>query len=143
MRLTLFVGLMLMMVSATAAEFSVQPMTIEMKPRERSAVIMVRNHDSKPVHFQVEGYDRAKDADEKVVNTETQTLIYFPRQLTVQPGELRYIRVGVRTLLPREQVFTVVLRQVELEQRKDDEGMQVKVLMAVGIPMTVAGARTR
>ncbi len=79
---------------ASAAEFSINPLRIELAPGERSGAVGVSNADQRPIRFQITLVEWTQDADGKDVYRDSDDLIYFPRLFTVAPGEQAMVRVG-------------------------------------------------
>lgn len=81
---------------AGAAEFSVSPIRVELARGVRSAAVTVANEDAQPLRMQLRLMEWTQDADGKDVHRESDALVYYPRMMTLQPGEKRLVRVGLK-----------------------------------------------
>lgn len=79
---------------ASAAEFSINPLRIDLVPGERSSAVGISNSDQRPIRFQLTLVEWTQDADGKDVYRDSDDLIYFPRLFSVAPGEQAMVRVG-------------------------------------------------
>lgn len=79
---------------ATAAEFSISPVSLQFAPGTRSAVVSISNADTRPLRFQLSLVEWTQDANGADVYTPSDDLVFFPRQLTVRPGDKAVARVG-------------------------------------------------
>lgn len=83
--------------SAIAGEFSVTPIRAELKPGQMSETITVLNHATKRLRVNIKLMEWKQDAAGKDVYTESSDLIYFPRQMDIEPEGKRLVRVGAKT----------------------------------------------
>lgn len=82
--------------AAPASEFSVSPIRVELQRGVRSAAVTVANDDAQPLRMQLRLVEWMQDADGKDLYRESDDLVYYPRLMTVQPGEKRLVRIGVK-----------------------------------------------
>src|SRR5262245_55910672 len=82
---------------AKSAEFSVSPIRLEFEAGARSAAVTVANDDKRPLRMQLRLMEWTQDADGVDVYRESDELVYFPRLMSVEPGEKRLVRVGLKT----------------------------------------------
>lgn len=80
-----------------ASEFSVTPIRAELKPGAMSETITVTNDSSTRLRVTVKLVEWTQDAAGKDVYQESSDLVYFPRQMDVDPGAKRLVRVGAKT----------------------------------------------
>lgn len=80
-----------------AAEFSVSPIRLHLEPGARSAAVTVSNDDVRPLRMQLRLVRWTQDADGVDVHQDSDELVYFPRMMSVPPGEKRLVRVGLKT----------------------------------------------
>jgi fimbrial chaperone protein len=120
---------------AGAAEFSISPLRMQFEPGMRSGVVTVHNTDKRPIRFQLQLVDWAQDAKAEDVYTPSDGLIYFPRQLTVKPGDRAIVRVGPKGDLSGPE-RTYRLRVAELpEANQDATGSVVNLTISFAIPI--------
>ncbi len=118
--------------TAQAAEFSVYPTGMEFGPGSRASVIGINNKDQRPIRFQMTLVEWTQDAKGVDVYTPSDDLIYFPRQLTVKPGDHAIVRVGPKNI-PKSTEKTYRLKVEELP-----EPMPESMSSAIGITITFA-----
>jgi fimbrial chaperone protein len=82
---------------AAAAEFSVSPIRLEFEPGARSAAVTVTNDDTRPLRMQLRLMEWTQDASGADVYRDSDELVYFPRLMSVPPGEKRLVRVGLKS----------------------------------------------
>jgi fimbrial chaperone protein len=82
---------------AAASEFSVTPIRAELKPGAMSETITVTNDSATRLRVTVKLMEWTQDAAGKDVYQESGDLVYFPRQMDVEPGAKRLVRVGAKT----------------------------------------------
>jgi len=99
---------------ATASEFSISPINLQFAPGARSAVVSISNTDQRPIRFQLSLVEWTQDANGADVYTPSDDLVFFPRQLTVRPGDKAVARVG-----PKHGV-TGITKTIALDGRKYD-----------------------
>ena len=79
-----------------AAEFSVTPIRAELKPGALSETITVTNESPGKLRLVVKLFEWTQDASGGDVYRDSSDLVYFPRQLELEPAAKRLIRVGAR-----------------------------------------------
>jgi fimbrial chaperone protein len=82
--------------SALAASFSVSPIRADLRPGVLSETITVTNESSTRLRVLVKLYVWTQDAAGKDVYTESSELVYFPRQMELEAGAKRLVRVGAK-----------------------------------------------
>lgn len=82
---------------AAASEFSVTPIRVELKPGVLSETIAVTNHSPDRLRVSVRLVEWTQDASGADVYKESSDLVYFPRQMEMEPNGKRLVRVGVKT----------------------------------------------
>ncbi len=79
-----------------AADFSVSPIRAELKAGTLSETITVTNDSAARLRVTAKVMLWTQDAEGKDVYTESSDLVYFPRQLEIEPGGKRLVRVGAK-----------------------------------------------
>lgn len=82
---------------ARATEFSVSPIRVELKPGVMSETITVINHANTKLRVSVKLTEWSQDAEGKDVYKDSSDLIWFPRQMELEPNGKRLVRLGART----------------------------------------------
>lgn len=84
-------------IPAAATEFSVSPIRVDLRPGVMSETITVTNHDTRKMRVSIKLMAWTQDASGKDVYTESNDLIWFPRQMELDPDSKRLVRVGAKT----------------------------------------------
>lgn len=82
--------------AALASEFSVTPIRAELTPSALSETITVLNHSDARLRVSVKLLEWTQDANGQDVYKESTDLVYFPRQMEVEGGAKRLVRVGAK-----------------------------------------------
>ena len=129
---------------AQAGQFTVQPTRLELSALQRSGALTLRNESPAPLSFRVQGLRWTQDADGQERYGEAPELVYFPRLLTLPPGEAAVIRVGVRQ--PPEDIertYRLFIEELAAPSQTAMEGARVRILMRFGAPVFVRAAAAR
>lgn len=120
---------------AQAANFSIFPTGMEFAPGSRASVIGINNKDDRPIRFQMTLVEWTQDAKGEDIYTPSDDLIFFPRQLTVKPGDRAIVRVGPKNI-PNSTEKTYRLRVEELaEPITENVGAVIGVTITFAIPV--------
>jgi len=125
--------------SVWAAEFSVSPIRAELKAGILSETITVTNHDAKRLRVSIKLMEWTQDAAGNDVYKESSDLIYFPRQMDVEPNGQRLVRVGAKG--PgglTERTYRLFIE--EEPDRTQGNGSQVAFYFRFGVPIMVSPA---
>jgi fimbrial chaperone protein len=128
---------------AHATEFAVSPIRVEFVPGMMSETIAVSNDAKQRLRVKVRLTEWTQDAQGKDVYTDSTDLIWFPRQMDVDPGARRLVRVGVKT--PAGQAERAYRLYIDEEPDPSTTGgrAQVAFNFSFGVPIFVVppGAR--
>lgn len=81
---------------AEAASFKVNPLKLTFSPQSRSAVLDVVNTSDRKISVQVDARSWGQDSSGKDIYQYTEDLVYFPKIVTLSPGEKRVVRLAFR-----------------------------------------------
>lgn len=95
-RLLAALALCLAACGTRAADFSVMPIRAELKPGSMNETITVTNEATTRLRVTMKLMEWTQDANGKDVYTDSADLVYFPRQMDIEPGQKRLVRVGAR-----------------------------------------------
>jgi len=129
---------------ACAGQFTVQPTRLELSTVQRSGALTLRNESPAPLSFRVQGLRWTQDDNGQERYGEAPELVYFPRLLTLPPGEAAVIRVGVRQ--PPEDIertYRLFIEELAAPAAVAPESARVRVLMRFGAPVFVQAAVAR
>lgn len=125
---------------AHAAEFSVTPIRVELKPGVMSETINVVNHSQAKLRVNVKLMAWSQDATGADVYIDSAELIYFPRQLEIPADSKRLVRVGVKTPAGvAERTFRLFIEE-EPEPAPSGGQAQVAFHFRFGVPIFVTPA---
>lgn len=79
-----------------AAEFSVTPIRVELKSGVLTDTITVTNHAANRLRVSVKLQEWTQDATGNDVYKDSADLVYFPRQLELEPEARKLVRVGIK-----------------------------------------------
>lgn len=124
--------------AAEAGNFSVSPVRIYMKPRERAAAITVINLGREPLLFQAEVWHWTQDAQGKESLEPTSEIIVAPPIATIAPGGRQVLRVApVRAPdMQRELTYRLIVREV-VPERPASEGVSMSLALAMSMPVFI------
>lgn len=123
-----------------AGEFSVNPVRLELGAAARSGAITVRNDGKQPLSFQLQAMEWIQDANGKDQYLETQDLIFFPKILTVEPGQDGLVRVGTKTpIVPSEKTYRLYIEElpVNIVRTPETKGAHIDFLIRFGAPIFI------
>lgn len=135
------VGASLCAIPLRAGDFAVSPIRLELGAAARSGVITVKNEDKEKLSFQLQAMEWTQDASGKDQYSDSRDLVFFPKIMTIAPGEESLIRVGARTpLVATEKTYRLFIEELPGAPDKAAEGKSVKinVLIRFGAPIFVA-----
>ncbi len=123
---------------------TVSPMELELGAGAQSTAVTLRNDSPAPITFQVRGAAWRQD-DEGLDHYEPAAeLVFFPRLLTIAPGQQAVVRVGTRQASTAvEKSFRLFLEQQAPPPGSAEGapapagGAQVRFLLSIGLPLFV------
>jgi fimbrial chaperone protein len=83
--------------TTAAADFSVTPTRVELKASALSEAVSVINHAAEPLRVGVRLVEWSQDEKGNDVYKDSSDLVYFPRQMEVDPDSRRIVRLGTKT----------------------------------------------
>ena len=128
---------------ARAAEFSVTPIRADLKPGALNETITVTNHSESRLRLAVRLMAWTQDAEGKDAYQESSDLVYFPRQLELEPGARRLVRVGAKSAGgPVERTYRLFIEE-QPEPGGGGANAAVRFYFRFGVPVFVAPAAPR
>lgn len=128
--------------SALAGEWRVTPIRLTLERGARSTVVNVQNDSDAPMNFQIKAMEWSQDINGEDQYTETNELIYFPRQMVVPSKEERAIRVGIKGGTgAREKTYRLFIEEVSPpRQGAENEQTQIAVTIRFAVPLFISPA---
>lgn len=122
-----------------AGEFTVDPIRLELGAAARSGVITVRNEGKEKLGFQLQASEWSQDALGKDQYSETRDLIFFPKIMSVDPGEVGVVRVGTRAaVVQTEKTYRLFIEELPgAAKEAQAPGATLNVLIRFGAPIFV------
>ncbi len=130
--------------TAAAGEFVVSPITMELGPGVKSGAFTVTNAGEDKINFQISVSEWSQDAEGKDLYTETRDIVFFPKLLTVEKGEQRVVRVGLR--LPAgtaEKTYRAFIEELPAPRKQDAGGARVSFVIRFAPPIFAAPAERK
>jgi len=133
-------SLLLAATPALAGEFAVNPVRLELGSGARSGALEVRNEGDHPLGFQVQAKEWTQDTQGRDQYLDTADLVFFPKLMTVEPGQERVVRVGIkRPGAAIEKTYRLFIEELPGNVRaREGTGAQINVLIRFGAPIFVA-----
>ena len=126
-----------------ATEFSVSPIRVEFEPGTMSETITISNDAKTRLRVKVRLTQWTQDGQGKDVYADSTDLIWFPRQLDVEPGGRRLVRIGIKTPAGQvERAYRLYIDE-EPEAGANDGRTQVAFTFSFGVPVFVVPAAPR
>lgn len=125
---------------AVGGEFSVTPISVELKPGTMSETLTVANFAKEKLRVNVRLMEWTQDAQGKDVYQDSNDLIYFPRQMEVAPNGKHLVRVGLKTPAgPVERTYRLFIEE-QPDASAESNRSQVAFLFRFGVPVFVPPA---
>lgn len=131
-----FVLFLLGVEEGRTSSFNVSPLKIVLSGKSSSALLEITNQSAESLRLQlsVSAWDQSPTGE--ILLGATDDIILFPPLLTIEPGELRKIRLGaVTTRGAAEKTYRVVLEELPTMKSSSTGGGQVRVLTRMTIPV--------
>jgi fimbrial chaperone protein len=119
---------------AQAGGLAIQPVRVFLDPGRTTQSIQVRNESDVALPLQLRAYEWSQDEQGRDAYRPTTELIFFPRMLTLAPGEQRIVRIGVRGMAPEgEHTYRLYLEELPEPATAPLEGL--RTVLRVGVPV--------
>lgn len=142
---TIFCGMLLLdSGSAPAGQFSVSPITMELGRGVSSGVFTVTNTGEDKINFQMSVSEWTQDAEGKDIYSETKDIIFFPKLMTVEKGEQRVVRVGLKSSMAlREKTYRIFIEEIPSLQKRDAGRARISFTIRFAPPIFVRPAEIK
>jgi fimbrial chaperone protein len=122
--------------SATAGEWRVAPIKLDLGSDTRSGVISVLNEGTGRFQVQMKAFRWDQDAEGKDQYTETNDLIFFPKIMVFEKPEERILRAGIKMpAATKEKTYRLFIE--EIPEPKKADGTNIAVTIRFGVPIFV------
>lgn len=118
-----------------AASFNVNPIGFDLNAERPSGVLQIRNTGDTPVRIQVGAVDWNTDGRQEV-QADTDALLLNPPIFAIAPGQIQFLRFGVRNPVSSatEKSYRLVIEEVPSGA---PQGAGLKTLLKVSIPVFI------
>ncbi|PKN52508.1 MAG: hypothetical protein CVU55_04490 [Deltaproteobacteria bacterium HGW-Deltaproteobacteria-13] len=124
---------------AWAADFQVQPTTMDLGGNVKSGVFSVINNSKEKINFQISVKEWNQDEKGKDVYADTKEIVFFPNVMTVEANEQRAVRIGIRTPPSvREKTYRLFVEEIPSPKKAPDVKIEGKVKAGVTIAFRFA-----
>ncbi len=130
---------MLVALPVAAGEYAVSPLRVDLDREARSGAVTVTNSGSDRMDFQIAVMAWSQDAEGRDRYTPSSELVFFPKILTLQPGEARVIRVGVQALpVAAEHTYRLFIEPIQVAPKEPAKpGANIAINLRFALPVFV------
>ena len=115
-------------------EWGVAPIRLDFNAKITSGILTVSNGTSDKINYQIKAFEWTQDAEGKDKYTETIDIIFFPRMMTVEPGDKKIIRAGMKVpRADREKAYRLFIEEIPKPQKA--EGAHITFAIRFGVPI--------
>ncbi len=134
----LFAAMVACAAPAVAAPVTITPTTIALSPEHMTALVTLTNESDGPARFETSLHAWRQAPDGTTVLEPNNDVVVFPQLITLQPREVKKVRVGTeRPVGAVERSYRLILQ--ELPQFNAQNGrVQIEVLSKISLPVFVA-----
>lgn len=118
-----------------ASSFSIAPVRVLLGEQHRTERLAVKNESDRPLILLLKTYRWTQTKEGLDHYDVTPDLIIFPRVLTLNADEERFIRVGISSFGQIEQAFRIYMEEQPAKDEQAVAGATGRILMRVGIPV--------
>ncbi len=119
---------------SASASWRVVPIRIDLDARNKTGSVKVINEGDTPIRFQLTASRWTQDEAAKDIYEETGELVYFPRILSIPPGEERMVRAGFKVpAAEQEKAYRLFIEQIP--EKTPASAAQVSILIRFGVPV--------
>ena len=135
---TLLVAVVMAVLAAAPAHaqsnFTVDPVQIYLRPGEETAILTLTNHGAAELRLELSAYTWAHDAGGVMDLQATDSVVFFPELIALEPGREQRVRIGLQEEFgPVEKAFRLMV--AELPSGALVPGGEVQLRTTVSIPV--------
>jgi fimbrial chaperone protein len=122
-----------------AADFQIQPMSLELGSNVKSGAFSVINSGNDKLNVQISVMEWSQDDEGKDVYGETREVVFFPKIMTVEPNEQRAIRIGMKGPPSlKEKTYRLFLEEIPTKKTAQDIAVSDKITAGLTIAFRYA-----
>lgn len=123
------------------AGFRAMPIKVYFDAKTKTAALNIENDGGKKTTIQLEAVEWSHDEKGSDIYTPAKDLIFFPKILTVEPGEQRIVRVGYEGPVgDNERTYRLFLQELPTDQSTESA---VTMTLRMGLPVFVKPLKER
>ena len=127
--------------TALAGDWRVIPIRLFLGPQIKNDSVRLINNASEPLNLQLNATVWSQNEQGEDIYEETSDIIFFPRVLSIPPGEERLLRVGYKfPAVAAEKTYRLFIE--EIPNSTPEQVSQVMVAVRFGLPIFVAPPKT-
>lgn len=128
--------------AAYAGDFIVNPVRLDVRHSAKSASVSVVNDGAEKLSFQLQAMDWSQDNDGKDLYSESRDLIFFPKLMSVEPGQEAIVRIGFKTNAASvEKTYRLFIEELPgVVKKVEGSSAQINFLVRFGLPIFAAPA---
>lgn len=117
-----------------AADFQIQPMTLDLDAKAKSGVFSVINNGNEKIDFQVSLQEWNQDEKGKDVLTDTNDIVFFPKIMSVEPNSQRAVRIGLKAPpSAKEKTYRLFVQEIPTPKKTQDVDVKKDIKAGVTI----------
>lgn len=118
-----------------AGSFGILPVQIFLSPKSPNTVVSLHNQDQEALRLQFSAYVWEQDASGGIQLTPTGDVVFYPRLLSIPPGEKRNVRVGVAagTFAEKERTYRLLVQELGPVARREER--RIRMLTRLSLPV--------
>jgi fimbrial chaperone protein len=121
---------------AFSGEFRVSPIRLDFDRGTKSGVLTIVNEGGEKLNVQMRAFEWSQNTDGKDQYTESNDIIFFPRIMTLEKGEEKILRAGIKIpATTKEKTYRLFIE--EIPEPKKAEGVNIAVAIRFGVPIFV------
>lgn len=121
---------------AISGEFRVTPIRLDFDRGTKSGLVTIVNEGSDRLNVQMKAFEWTQNTEGKDQYTETNDLIFFPRIMSLEKGEEKILRAGIRIpATTKEKTYRLFIEEIPEPQKA--EGVNVAIAIRFGVPIFV------
>src|SRR3972149_10232388 len=98
---------------AFSGEFRVTPIRLDFDRGTKSGVVTIVNEGGDKLNVQMKAFEWTQNADGKDQYSETNDIIFFPRIMTLEKGEEKILRAGIKIpATTKEKTYRLFIEEI-------------------------------
>jgi len=120
-----------------AANFDIKPIRIVLDEKVKLEKLTIKNVSDATFPIQVRAYEWSQNEKGEDVYNETKDIIIFPKILSIQKAEEKFIRIGTNVKPGmQEKTYRIFVEEMPSPDR-ETQGATIRMFMKIGIPVFI------